>query len=52
VIARVQDGGVAWMGGTIWQGRAAMRVSVSSWATTEADIDRTVAAILEASGAP
>jgi glutamate/tyrosine decarboxylase-like PLP-dependent enzyme len=50
-IARVQQGGVAWMGGTTWKGRAAMRVSVSSWATTEADIDRTVVAILEAAGA-
>ena len=32
------------MGGTTWDGRAAIRVSVSSWRTTEADIDRTVAA--------
>jgi glutamate/tyrosine decarboxylase-like PLP-dependent enzyme len=51
VLARVQHGGVAWMGATTWQGRAAMRVSVSSWATTEPDIDRTVAAILEAATA-
>jgi hypothetical protein len=33
------------MGGTTWHGVAAMRVSVSNWATTEADIDRTVDAI-------
>ncbi len=32
------------MGGTTWDGRAAIRVSVSSWRTTDADIDRTVAA--------
>jgi cysteine sulfinate desulfinase/cysteine desulfurase-like protein len=32
------------MGGTTWDGRAAIRLSVSSWRTTEADIDRTVAA--------
>jgi hypothetical protein len=50
-IAHVQQGGVAWMGGTTWKGRAAMRVSVSSWATTEADIDRTIGAILQAAGA-
>ncbi len=52
VIARVQEGGEAWMGGTSWHGRAAMRLSISSWATTEADADRTVAAILEAHRAP
>ena len=46
VIAAVQDDGTAWMGGTTWQGRAAMRISVSNWSTTEADIDRTADAIL------
>ena len=40
----VQRSGEAWMGGTSWEGRVAIRVSVSSWRTTEADIDRTVAA--------
>jgi hypothetical protein len=44
VLACVQESGQAWMGGTMWEGRAAIRVSVSSWRTTEADIDRTVAA--------
>jgi glutamate/tyrosine decarboxylase-like PLP-dependent enzyme len=48
VIRRVQDGGEAWMGGTTWHGVAAMRISVSGWQTTEADIDRTVAAITTA----
>lgn len=48
VIARVQDGGTAWMGGTTWQGRAAMRISVSNWSTTETDVDRTVDDILAA----
>ena len=48
VIQRVQNDGVAWMGGTVWRARAAMRISVSSWATTEDDIDRTVEAILRA----
>jgi glutamate/tyrosine decarboxylase-like PLP-dependent enzyme len=44
VLARVQESGEAWMGGTVWDGRAAIRFSVSGWRTTEADIDRTVAA--------
>jgi glutamate/tyrosine decarboxylase-like PLP-dependent enzyme len=44
VLAGVQRSGEAWMGGTTWDGRAAIRVSVSSWRTTEADIDRTVEA--------
>ena len=44
VLARVQESGEAWMGGTTWDGRAAIRISVSGWRTTEPDIDRTVAA--------
>ena len=46
VIARVQEDGTAWMGGTTWHGMAAMRISVSNWSTTEADADRSVDAIL------
>ena len=46
VIAGIQEEGTCWCGGTIWQGRHAMRISVSSWATTDADIDRTLEAIL------
>jgi glutamate/tyrosine decarboxylase-like PLP-dependent enzyme len=46
VIGSVQEDGTAWMGGTTWQGKAAMRISVSNWSTAEADADRTVAAIL------
>jgi glutamate/tyrosine decarboxylase-like PLP-dependent enzyme len=48
VIRRVQDEGTAWMGGTTWHGKAAMRISVSNWSTTEADADRTVDAIRRA----
>jgi glutamate/tyrosine decarboxylase-like PLP-dependent enzyme len=44
LLASVQESGEAWMGGTMWDGRAAIRVSVSGWRTTEQDIDRTVAA--------
>jgi glutamate/tyrosine decarboxylase-like PLP-dependent enzyme len=43
-LAHVQASGEAWMGATTWDGRAAIRVSVSNWRTTEADIDLTVAA--------
>ncbi len=46
VVAAVQDDGTCWCGGTVWQGRAAMRISVSSWATTEQDVERSLAAIL------
>lgn len=48
VIAAVQREGTCWCGPTTWQGQRGMRVSVSNWATTEADVDRSVAAILDA----
>jgi glutamate/tyrosine decarboxylase-like PLP-dependent enzyme len=44
VLAHVQESGEAWMSGTSWDGRAAIRLSVSSWRTTKDDIARTVAA--------
>ncbi len=47
-IARVQADGTCWAGGTVWQGRPAMRVSVSGWPTTTADVERSAAAILAA----
>jgi len=45
VIAAIQEEGTCWCGPTVWRGRAAMRVSVSGWNTTEQDIDRSVAAV-------
>ena len=48
VIDRVQRDGTCWLGGTQWQGRTAMRISVSAWTTTEADVDRSAEAILRA----
>ena len=48
VIAAVQRDGTCWLGGTVWRGAPAMRISVSNWSTSEADIDRSVAAILRA----
>jgi glutamate/tyrosine decarboxylase-like PLP-dependent enzyme len=50
VIRRVQEDGTCWCGPTEWQGRTAMRISVSSWATRDEDVDLSVAAILRASG--
>ena len=46
VIDAIQAEGICWCGGTVWQGRAAMRISVSSWATTEEDVERSLAAML------
>jgi glutamate/tyrosine decarboxylase-like PLP-dependent enzyme len=48
VIAEVQREGTCWLGGTRWHGVEAMRVSVSNWSTTDADIDRAAEAILAA----
>ena len=46
VIARVQREGTCWLAGTTWHGLAAMRISVSHWATSEEDIERSSEAIL------
>ncbi len=45
VMAAIQADGTCWCGGTVWQGRTAMRISVSSWATTDADVERSIEAI-------
>jgi glutamate/tyrosine decarboxylase-like PLP-dependent enzyme len=45
VIDAVQRDGTCWMGATSWHGRRLMRISVSNWSTTAADVDRSVAAI-------
>jgi len=51
VIAAIQRGGTMWAGGTTWHGLHAMRISVSNWSTTEADVDQCVEAILAAAEA-
>jgi len=48
VVKAVQDDGTCWLGGTTWQGKAAMRISVCNWSTTTDDVDRSVEAILRA----
>jgi glutamate/tyrosine decarboxylase-like PLP-dependent enzyme len=47
VIKRIQEEGTCWCGSTVWQGKTAMRISVSSWMTTVADVDRSVAAMIQ-----
>ena len=47
-VAAVQRDGTCWLGGTEWDGRAAMRVSFSNWATSTDDVDRSAAAIAAA----
>jgi glutamate/tyrosine decarboxylase-like PLP-dependent enzyme len=46
VITGIQSDGTCWCGGTVWQGKTAMRISVSSWATTDADVERSLEAIV------
>jgi glutamate/tyrosine decarboxylase-like PLP-dependent enzyme len=47
-VARLQQEGTCWCGSTVWQGHTAMRISVSSWATTDEDVDRSLEAMLKA----
>jgi glutamate/tyrosine decarboxylase-like PLP-dependent enzyme len=46
VITGIQEDGTCWASGTVWRGRAALRISVSNWATTEDDVERSAAAML------
>ena len=46
VIAAIQEEGTCWAGITVWQGRTAMRISVISWATTDADVERSADAMI------
>jgi glutamate/tyrosine decarboxylase-like PLP-dependent enzyme len=46
IIAELQAHGTCWCGGTVWQGHTAMRISVSSWATTDAHVEKSLAAML------
>jgi glutamate/tyrosine decarboxylase-like PLP-dependent enzyme len=50
-LAAVQREGVCFMSGTVWHGRSAMRISVSNWATTLEEVDRSVDAVLSAARA-
>jgi glutamate/tyrosine decarboxylase-like PLP-dependent enzyme len=50
VIQGIQAEGTCWCGGTVWKGRKAMRISVSSWATTEADVETSLEAMIRVAG--
>jgi glutamate/tyrosine decarboxylase-like PLP-dependent enzyme len=50
-IARLQEDGTCWAGSTVWQGHTAMRISVCGWNTTDADVERSLAAMLRAARA-
>src|SRR5216117_2618378 len=52
VIAGIQADGTCWAGATVWQGRTAMRISVSSWATTDDDVERSLEAMLRVAARP
>jgi glutamate/tyrosine decarboxylase-like PLP-dependent enzyme len=46
VIAGIQSDGTCWCSGTVWHGHTAMRISVSGWATTPDDVERSLEAML------
>ncbi len=50
VVAAIQEDGTCWAGVTVWQGRTAMRISVSGWSTTTEDVERSLAAMLRLAG--
>jgi glutamate/tyrosine decarboxylase-like PLP-dependent enzyme len=50
VIRRIQEDGTCWCSGTEWQGKTAMRISVSSWATTKEDVEKSLAAMIRIAG--
>jgi glutamate/tyrosine decarboxylase-like PLP-dependent enzyme len=52
IVRRLQHEGTCWMSGTTWRGQAALRISVSNWSTDEADVDKSVAAILSCATSP
>ena len=51
VVARLLADGEAWMSGSVWRGRAVLRISVSNWSTTEGDVRRSLRALARAAGA-
>ncbi len=51
VIAAIQAEGTCWAGATMWRGHTAMRISVSSWATTDEDVERSLEAMIRVAAA-
>jgi glutamate/tyrosine decarboxylase-like PLP-dependent enzyme len=52
VVRRLQEEGICWCGSTEWQGHTAMRISVSSWATTGRDVELSLEAMIRTAGSP
>ncbi len=50
IVSEIQTEGTCWCGGTVWQGQTAMRISVSSWATTDADVELSLEAMIRIAG--
>lgn len=46
IVGAIQSEGTCWCGPTVWQGKPAMRISLSSWATTQMDVERSLNAII------
>lgn len=46
VIAAIQQDGTLWAGVTVWHGQTAMRISLSNWSTTDADVERCIETII------
>jgi glutamate/tyrosine decarboxylase-like PLP-dependent enzyme len=46
IISAIQQEGTLWAGVTVWHGQTAMRISLSNWSTTDADVERSLAAII------
>jgi glutamate/tyrosine decarboxylase-like PLP-dependent enzyme len=52
IVRRMLDDGTAWTSGSVWRDRAVLRISVSNWGTTDADVERTLDALRAAATAP
>jgi glutamate/tyrosine decarboxylase-like PLP-dependent enzyme len=52
VVERLLADGEAWMSGSLWRGRAVLRISVSNWSTGDSDVRRSLRALERAAGAP
>jgi glutamate/tyrosine decarboxylase-like PLP-dependent enzyme len=51
IIAEIQQDGTCWCGGTVWQGKSAMRISVCCWSTSDQDVERSLEAIIRIANA-
>jgi len=47
IISEIQNDGTCWVGGSKWNGSTVMRISVSSWATTDDDVEKSINVILK-----